>query len=605
MTGSLTTSPRSSGRHNPAAAPARALATLGATLATLAALLALVLAPAAGAATATTMVIEGRGYGHGIGMSQYGADGYALHGWKYGDIIKHYYTGVALGKVPNVTIRVLLRSGVSSAAVTDAARFSAAWAAKTVQLGAGTTATVTWSGGSYHLRDGKRSWSAKTPITFVPGSSRLKLLTANDNGHVGHYRGRLRVVHLSGGLEVVNHLPLESYLRGVVPYESPNSWPIEALKAQAVAARSYAYREIGGSGSFDVYCTTASQMYGGSDLESTTTAATKAVTATKGIVPTYQGTPIVAFFFSTSGGHTENIENVWTSAAAVPYLKGVPDPYDTTSPYHAWPDDPIRRTPSQIASAMGFSKGALRAVYVLKRGTSPRVVKALLIGATGSTTTDGATLRARLGLRDTWAYFTSLSIAPYPAKTIVYGAAVTLTGRRYPQLAASTAVTLHVRPVGGAWSSHKAAAAAGSSVVAGYTVNFTSYSLKATPTATTQYYFSTPAVMGASALSAHITIDVSPAVTLQAASATVATGDKVALSGTVTPATAAKTVTLQAKAPGSSSWSNVGSATLAADGTYSLSWTATAAGATALRVRVAASKTLVAGTSPTVTITAS
>ncbi|MGZ4199820.1 MAG: SpoIID/LytB domain-containing protein [Thermoleophilia bacterium] len=579
------------------------LTALGAVLAVLAVALALVLAPTAGAASATTIVMEGRGWGHGIGMSQYGADGYALHGWKYGDIIKHYYTGVTLGKVPNVTIRVLLRSGVSSVAVTDAARFNATWGAKTVHLAAGTTATVTWSGGSYHLRDGTRSWSPSTPVTFVPGSSRLKLFTANDNGYVGHYRGRLRVVHLSGGLEIVNALPLESYLFGVVPRESPASWPIEALKAQSVAARSYAYRATGGSGSFDVYCTTASQMYGGADGEAAST--DKAVTATKGIVPKYQGTAIVAYFFSTSGGHTENIENVWTSAAAVPYLKGVSDPYDTTSPYHAWPDDPIRRTPAQVASALGFSKGALRAVYVLKRGTSPRVVKALLIGATGATTTDGATLRARLGLRDTWVYFTSLSIAPYPAKTIVYGSNVTLTGRRYPQLAAGKAVTLHVRPAGGAWSSHKAVSAAGSGDVAGYTVRFTSYSVKLTPTTTTQYYFSTPAAMGASALSAHITIDVAPAVTLQASSTTVATGDKVTLSGTVTPATAAKTVTLQAKAPGSSSWSSVGSAALAADGTYSLAWTDAAAGATALRVRVAASKTLVAGTSPTVTITAS
>ncbi len=173
---------------------------------------------------------------------------------------------------------------------------------------------------------------------------------------MGHYRGRLRVVHLTGGLEIVNTLPLESYLLGVVPRESPASWPIEALKAQAVAARSYAYRSTGGSGSFDVYCTTASQMYGGADGE--TAATNKAVTATKGIVPTYQGTPIVAYFFSTSGGHTENIENVWTSAAPVPYLKGVSDPYDTTSPYHAWPDDPIRRTPAADRRGAGLLKGS-------------------------------------------------------------------------------------------------------------------------------------------------------------------------------------------------------------------------------------------------------
>ena len=229
---------------------------------------ALAAAPAARGASTTTLTLEGRGWGHGIGMSQYGAYGYALHGWKYGAIIQHYYTGVTLGKVSNVSIRVLLRSGASSFAVIDAATFNALWAAKAgtkmVHLGAGTTATVTWTGSSYRLRAGAKTWTAGAPITFAPTTSKLKLLTANDNGVVGHYRGRLRVVHLTDSLEIVNTLPLESYLLGVVPRESPASWPIEALKAQAVAARSYAYRATGGSGTFDVNCTTASQMYGGS-----------------------------------------------------------------------------------------------------------------------------------------------------------------------------------------------------------------------------------------------------------------------------------------------------------------------------------------------------
>jgi stage II sporulation protein D len=532
-------------------------------------------------------------------MSQYGADGYALHGWTYDAIIKHYYTGVTLGKVANVPVRVLLRSGVSSIAATDAAQFKATWTAKTVHIAGGVTATITWSGSRYHLKAGSSSWVSSTPITFVAETSKLRLLTANDNGYVGRYRGTLRIVHLTNGLEVVNKLPLESYLLGVVPRESPASWPIEALKAQAVAARSYAFRETGGSGSFDVYCTTASQMYGGADGEAAST--DKAVTATKGIVPKYGGVAITAFFFSTSGGHTENIENVWSGAAPQPYLKGVPDPYDTTSPYHIWPDNPIHRTPAQIAAALGFSKGPLRAVYVLKRGTSPRVVKALLIGDHGATVTDGATLRAALGLRDTWVFFTSLSIAPSTTTTITYGSSVTLTGRRYPALAAGKTVRLHLRPAGGSWSSSKARATARSSTVAGYTVRFTGYSAKVIPTATTRCYFTAPTAMGASLLSAHVTIDVRPAVTIQTASTTVKTGDKVVFTGTVTPATAAATIWLQTKGP--SGWVDAASATPAGDGTYSVAWKAVA-GATHLQVLVPASSTLVAGASPTVTITA-
>jgi stage II sporulation protein D len=563
---------------------------------------ALAFAPAARAATSTTMTIEGRGWGHGIGMSQYGADGYALHGWKYPAIIEHYYTGVTLGTVGNVTIRVLLRDGLTAAKVTDAAKFKATWGTKTVTLAAGATAAVTWSGGSYHLHCATKSWTAGAPITFVPVTSRLKLLTANDNGVVGHYRGRLRIVHLSAGIEIVNTLPLESYLRGVVPRESPASWPLEALKAQAVAARSYAYRATGSSNSFDVYCTTASQMYGGADGEAATT--NTAVAATKGKVPKYQGTPIVAYFFSTSGGHTENIENVWPAAAPVPYLKGVTDPYDTTSPYHTWPDNPIRRTPAAIAAALGFTKGPLRAVYVVKRGSSPRVVKALLIGDMGTATINGYQLRSNLGLRDAWAYFTSLAIAPTATRTITYGAAATITGQRYPALAKEQVATLNQRPAGGAWTTRGLTATATSSTVAGYQVAFTGLSVTVSPTASTQYYFSSPTAMGASVLSTRVTIDVAPAVTIAPASESVAVNTPIEFAGTIAPATAAKTVWLQTKAPSATVWTNAVSATLDSSGGYKVSWTPTAAGATDLRVLVAASSTLASGASPTVVITA-
>jgi len=438
--------------------------------------------PAAHAATQTAFTLEGRGWGHGIGMSQYGAYGYAKYGHKaYDFIIKHYYTGVTLGKVGNPLIRVQLRRALSSASVTDAAKYSATWGSKTVTIAGGTTAVVSWSNGSYHLKAGSRSWSPGSPITFVAGSAKLKLLTANANGYVGRYRGKLRMLHLTDGLMVVNTLPLERYLFGVVPRESPSSWPAEALKAQAVAARSYAYRAIGSSGPFDVYCTTASQMYGGADGEASSS--NQAVTATKGIVPKYGGAPITAYFFSTSGGHTENIENVWTSASPVAYLKGVSDPYDYASPYHAWPDNPSRPTPTGLKSALGFTKGLLRGVYIVKRGTSPRVVKALLIGSTGTATTDGASIRADLGLRDTWMYFTSISITPSTSttRTITYGTTTAITGRRYPQLGSGLSFTLHHRKVGGSWASGSLAATAGSRSLAGYTVKYSSFSATVKP----------------------------------------------------------------------------------------------------------------------------
>ena len=557
-------------------------------------------APAAGAATTSTMVIEGRGWGHGIGLCQYGAYGYALHGWSYGNIIRHYYTGVKLGKVANVPIRVLLRDDAASAVVTDAAKYKASWGSTTVTIGAGVTATVTWTGSSYRLTAGSKTWTPGAPVTFTPGSSRLKLVTANDNGYVGHYRGTLRIVHMTSGLAIVNKLPIESYLRGVVPRESPASWPLAALEAQAVAARSYAYVSRGGA-YYDVRCTTADQMYGGADGEAA--GSNTAVTKTAGIVPKYHGAPIWAFFFSTSGGHTENIEDSWTSAAPVPYLKGVPDPYDSYSPYDKWPDNPIKRTPASIAAALGFSKGPLRAVSVVKRGTSPRVITALLIGDKGSAVTSGALLQVGLGLRDKWMYFTSLAITP-PSGAVTYGTKITLGGRLYPALASGKVAKLHQEPAGGSWKTSSVAGKVLSATIDGYTVRHSDLSVRLKPACTTRYYFSATTAMAHTAASAIVTISVKPAVTIAPATTTVATGATVTFTGSVLPVAAAGTVWLQAKPEGTTAWVNAVKITVGADGSYSASWTAVA-GTTALRISVPASAKFAAGTSPTATVTAS
>ena len=556
--------------------------------------------------------MEGRGWGHGIGMCQYGADGYALHGWKYDAIIKHYYTGVTLGKVANVPIRVLLRSGVSSIVVTDAAQFKASWTAKTVQ--------------HRRRRDGHRhlvgrrlppdcaarsSWTAGAPITFVAETSKLKLLTANDNGVVGHYRGTLRVVHFTDGLEVVNKLPLESYLLGVVPRESPASWPLEALKAQAVAARSYAFRETGGSGSFDVYCTTASQMYGGADAEAAST--DKAVTATRGIVPKY--------LFKTSGRRS------WPSSSrpravtprtsrtsgagplrALPQGRARPLRHDLALPHLARQPHPPharldrRRSGLHQGPAAGRLRGQARHVAPSRQGTADRR-QAVRWPSTAPR------LRADLGLRDTWVYFTSLSINPSTTTTIDYGSSVTLTGKRYPRLPAGKTVTLHRRPAGGSWVTRGTTMVAGSIVVTAdstrYTAKYTAFSAKVTPGVTTQYYFSAPASMTASSVvtTGHVTVDVRPVATIKASSVTPAVGTAVTFTGTVKPAISGETVWLQTKT--STGWSNAVKTTLAADGSYKVSWTPTAAGTTTLRLRVPASSTLVAGVSPTVAVTAS
>lgn len=147
------------------------------------------------------------------------------------------------------------------------------------------------------------------------------------------YRGRLLVLLRSGGITVVNQLPLEEYLYGVLPSEMPADWPAEALKAQAVAARTFAIHNIGrhAEAGFDLCATTHCQVYDGMTGESPATSA--AVDATNGQVLYYAGKPIYAAFHTSSGGMTENSEDVWGNY--VPYLRAVHDD-DQASPSHHW-----------------------------------------------------------------------------------------------------------------------------------------------------------------------------------------------------------------------------------------------------------------------------
>jgi stage II sporulation protein D len=221
--------------------------------------------------------------------------------------------------------------------------------------------------------------------------------TAMNGVTSGRYRGSL-MLYGDSGVTAVNHLDLDKYLYGVVPVEMPASWHPEALKAQAVAARTYGLASDRGGAVFDVYPTTASQVYNGMDAEVASTNA--AVRATRDHVVTYEGEIITTYFFSTSGGRTENVENIF-GGSAVPYLRGVKDPYDNISPRHRWRLGPYsRRTLS--AKLGGLCNGLYRRLKVRKRGFSPRIVSADVVCSGGSTRTSGPTLRTTLGLYDSW-----------------------------------------------------------------------------------------------------------------------------------------------------------------------------------------------------------
>ena len=184
-----------------------------------------------------------------------------------------------------------------------------------------------------------------------------------------------------GGVTAINELDIDTYLRGVVAGEMPSSWPLEALKVQAVAARTYALATRKTDGAFDQYPDTRSQVYRGVTGESVRSDA--AVRDTAGRIVTYDGVPAVTYYFSTSGGHTENVEFSFVGSLSKPWLVGVPDPYDTQSPYHRWQVGLLRRRDSTARSGR---PGAFKRLKVLERGVSPRVVRARVIGSAGSRT---------------------------------------------------------------------------------------------------------------------------------------------------------------------------------------------------------------------------
>jgi stage II sporulation protein D len=169
-----------------------------------------------------------------------------------------------------------------------------------------------------------------------------------------------------------------------------------------VAARTYALTTDAGGTVFDQFADTRSQVYRGVSGETAPTNA--AVRATANQIVTYNGRAIVTYFFSTSGGHTEDIQNVFYGALAVPYLKGVEDPYDAIAPRHRWKFGPYSR--KQVKSKLGgLCSGSFRSVKVLQRGSSPRVVSANVVCSRGTQRATGASIRSAAGLYDTWFSF--------------------------------------------------------------------------------------------------------------------------------------------------------------------------------------------------------
>lgn len=210
------------------------------------------------------------------------------------------------------------------------------------------------------------------------------------------YRGRLQLRLEQGRLQAINRLGLESYLPSVVGAEMPAQWPLEALRVQSVAARTYALRQLKPSAPYDLRATVSSQVYRG--LESETDSTRQAVQSTRSLVLTYANKLIDAVFFSSSGGFTENSGEIWPRQ--MPYLKSVPD-FDQASPVFRW-TKPLD-APTLLSSFREI--GGANSIEPLETTSTGRLKRVLVRGPSGELRLDAGELRQRLGLRSTFVQF--------------------------------------------------------------------------------------------------------------------------------------------------------------------------------------------------------
>ncbi len=214
------------------------------------------------------------------------------------------------------------------------------------------------------------------------------------------YRGSILICHQANGsgINAINILDIEEYLLSVVPAEMPSTWPLEALKAQAVAARSYAMANLGkhASDGYDLKSTTEDQVYPGVATESR--ASNQAVAETDGLVLKHNGQIIAAFFHSTSGGFTESPQQ--QPGRSLPYLKSVPD-YDDKSPLFTWSQIISVQALEESFQKSGYNLGNLLAMFVISRGHSARTRNVIVVGSTQTKLLSGEEVRRLLNLPST------------------------------------------------------------------------------------------------------------------------------------------------------------------------------------------------------------
>ncbi|HET6683475.1 MAG TPA: SpoIID/LytB domain-containing protein [Gaiella sp.] len=341
--------------------------------------LCLVGSSAAGTAPSpTAFVLAGGGWGHGVGMSQWGAFGQAKAGRDYRTILAHYYPGTTLGPSPvtfPAKLRVLVADGVSAVSVTSSGGIAVADASGTRarldgQLTLGPKLVLAGAG------KGADAKPLAAPVTLRAVGGGVLVVAGRS------YRGALRVLASGKKLQLVNVIPLETYLLGVVPGEMPKDWPLDALKAQAVAARTYAVANLVKGRAFDLYSDARSQVYYGADAEAP--GPTRAVTETRGQVLSYDGAPAETFYFSSSGGKTLSALDAF--GQDLPYLVSVDDPWDEASPNHRWQTQVLGA--QELARRLGLTGAVTNVAYEAGSPGAPAAIRV--------TTSAGATAERRL-----------------------------------------------------------------------------------------------------------------------------------------------------------------------------------------------------------------
>lgn len=296
-------------------------------------------------------------------------------------------------------LRVGLASGRASLTITPAGGKATVQtgSSKTITLAANTAAAIRWQDGAFLVGREK----LRSEVLVIRPAAKAGELSLDGR----RYRGALELRHKGGGLTAVNIVPVDDYLRSVVPEEMPVDWPAEAIKAQSVAARSFALASRGrhASEGYDLCTTTHCQLYTGTAAEKS--ASNAAIKATRGEVLTYSGKPIEALFHTDSGGMTENSEDVWGSH--VPYLRAAKDTPAKTMP---WTKTISRADLERKLAAKGHDIGKARSIALSPlaigraakdRTASGRVKTMTVKGTKGTATLSGTTWRSLLGLKST------------------------------------------------------------------------------------------------------------------------------------------------------------------------------------------------------------